>query len=103
VQSSAFADFLGVPVAFYGVGGYVALLVVSLIGLQPALVAHRGVTLALLAMALLGLAFTVYLTYVELFIIKAICRWCVASAAIIAAIAAVALHAWWRQRDQAPA
>jgi len=94
VQTSAYAVFLGVPVAFYGVAGYVALLVVSLVGLQPALVARRGLTVLLAAMAGLGLAFTLYLTYVELFVIHAICRWCVASAMVIAAIAVVALHAW---------
>jgi uncharacterized membrane protein len=31
-------------------------------------------------------AFTVYLTYIELFVIHAICRWCVGSAVIILAI-----------------
>lgn len=94
VQTSTYAVFLGVPVAFYGVAGYVALLVVSLVGLQPAFVARRGPTLLLAAMAGLGLAFTLYLTYVELFVIHAICRWCVASAVVIAAITVVALHAW---------
>lgn len=93
VQSSAYAVFLGVPVPYVGVGGYLGLLVVSLAGLQPGLLAHRGITRLLLAMALLGFAFTLYLTYVELFILHAICRWCVGSAAIITAIAVVAVAA----------
>lgn len=93
VQSSAYAVFLGVPVAFYGVAGYLALLVVSLAGLQPALAERRGPTRLLAAMAGLGLAFTLYLTYIELFVIHAICRWCVGSAVVIAAIAAVAFAA----------
>ena len=97
VQSSAYAVFLGVPVAFYGVAGYVALLVVSLVGLQPAFIARRGISQLLAAMAVVGLAFTVYLTYVELFVIHAICRWCVGSAVVIALIAGVALHALRRQ------
>ena len=42
VQTSSYAVFLGVPVAFYGVAGYVALLVVSLVGLQPSWVSRRG-------------------------------------------------------------
>lgn len=93
VQSSTYAVFLGVPVAFYGVAGYVALLVVSLVALQPAWLARREPVTLLAAMALLGFAFTVYLTYVELFVIRAICRWCVGSAVVITAIAGVALHA----------
>jgi uncharacterized membrane protein len=93
VQTSQYAVFLGIPVAFYGVAGYVALLVVSLVGLQPAWLPRRGPIALLAAMAGLGLAFTVYLTYLELFVIHAICRWCIASAVVIALIAAVAGHA----------
>jgi uncharacterized membrane protein len=36
-------------------------------------------------------AFTGYLTYLELFVIHAICRWCVGSAVIILGILVVAL------------
>ena len=92
VQTSSYAVFLGVPVAFYGVAGYVALLVVSLVGLQPQWLSRRGPVVLLAAMSGLGLAFTVYLTYLELFVIHAICRWCVGSAVIIAAITGVAVH-----------
>lgn len=91
VQTSAYAVFLGIPVAFYGVAGYVALLVVSLAGLQPAWVSRREPTLLLAAMSGLGLAFTLYLTYLELFVIHAICRWCVASAVVIALIFVISL------------
>ena len=44
-----------------------------------------------------GLAFTIYLTYLELFVIKAICRWCVGSAVIITLIFIVALLDWRRR------
>jgi uncharacterized membrane protein len=97
VQSSAYAVFLGVPVAVYGVAGYLALFIVSVVGLQPAWLGRREPTLLLAGMAGLGFAFTLYLTYVELFVIHAICRWCVGSAVVIAAIAAVALHALRRR------
>ena len=33
-----------------------------------------------------GVAFTIYLTYLELFVIHAVCTWCLASAGIIAGI-----------------
>jgi uncharacterized membrane protein len=92
VQTSAYAVFLGIPVAFYGVAGYLALLVVSLVGLRPSWVARRGPTVLLAVMSGLGLAFTLYLTYLELFVIHAICRWCVASAVIIALITGVSGH-----------
>ena len=91
VQTSAYAVFLGIPVAFYGVAGYLALLVVSLVGVQPAWVSRRGPTLLLAVMSGLGFAFTLYLTYLELFVIHAICRWCVASAVVIALIFGISL------------
>ena len=101
VQTSRYADLFGVPVAFYGVAGYALLLGVSLAGLQPRLLDGRRVTLLLAALATGGFLFTLYLTYLEVFVIHAICRWCVASAVIMTAIWAVTLHAWWGTRKGA--
>jgi len=93
VQTSRWADLLGVPVAFYGVVGYAVLLAVALVGLQQAWLGRRGPTLLLAGLATGGTAFSVWLTYLELFVIHAICRWCVASAAIMLLIWLVSLHA----------
>src|SRR3989449_1332636 len=93
VQTSRYAALFGVPVAFYGVVGYAALLTVALLGLRPRLLAERRVTLALAALATVGVAVSLYLTYLELFVIHAICRWCVGSAVIVTAIWGVALSA----------
>ena len=86
VQTSRFAELLGVPVAFYGVAGYATLLVVGLATLEGPFAADRRLTVLLAALATMGFAFTLYLTYVELFVLHAICRWCVASAAIMTGI-----------------
>ncbi|HEY6808086.1 MAG TPA: vitamin K epoxide reductase family protein [Gemmatimonadales bacterium] len=91
VQASAYARIAGVPVAFFGVVGYAVLFAVAYVGLQPAWAARPGPTRLLAALALGGVAFTAYLTYLELFVIHAICRWCVTSAAIITGIAVAAL------------
>ena len=85
VQTSSYAVLLGVPVAFYGVAGYLALLVVSLAGLSR-WAARREPTLVLLVLSGLGVAFSAYLTYLEAAVIHAWCRWCLVSAGIIAAI-----------------
>jgi uncharacterized membrane protein len=90
VQLSSWSRFAGLEVSLIGVLGYAGLLALSLASLQvgesrPWLV--RAITIA----AALGVVFTVYLTYLELFVIHAICRWCVASGAIILAIFVVAL------------
>ena len=89
VQASPYADFLGIPVALYGVVGYVVLLLLSLAAAQRPDVPRLDSALAILAS--LGFLFTVYLTALELFVIHAICRWCVGSAAIITGIMVLSL------------
>lgn len=86
VQTSRWAVFLGMPVAFYGVVGYALILGVALTGLRRA-------NAVIVALATGGVLFSCYLTYIELFVLHAICRWCVASAVIITAIWVVALLA----------
>ena len=81
VQASDYATILGVPVALLGLGMYVAVL-----GLVVARWVRPGLTLATTAatfgLTLAGAIFTGYLTYVELFVLEAICQWCVVSAVL---------------------
>lgn len=83
VQTSRYAELLGVPVALYGVAGYATLLILGLAALQPGWAADRRVGVLLAALATVGFGFTLYLTAIELFVLHAICRWCVASAVIM--------------------
>lgn len=91
VQMGPWGDFLGIPVAAFGVGGYLAILVVAVMGLQPRWEASRIPALLLVALAAGGVAFTAYLKYLEIFRIHAICRWCVVSAVMITAILGLAI------------
>jgi uncharacterized membrane protein len=79
VQSSDYAELVGIPVAVIGVVGYAEILV-SL--------AFRVEVTALLSYTAVG--FSAYLTWAELFKIDAICQWCVASAVVSVAIAVLA-------------
>jgi len=92
VQTSPYAMLFGVPVAFYGVVGYALIFAVALVGLQPAHLGRRWPTLVLAGLATGGVLFTLYLTYIELFVLHAVCRWCVASAVIIAVIFGVTVR-----------
>jgi uncharacterized membrane protein len=80
VQWSPWSRVAGIEVALIGVLGYAGLLAVSLASLQPGLVNRRWPAALLLVLAGVGVLFTVYLTYLELFVIHAICVWCVAYA-----------------------
>ena len=86
VQTSRFAELFGIPVAFYGVVGYAGLLGLGLAGLQPMFAANRRVSTLLAALTTVGFGFTLYLTAIELFVLHALCRWCVVSAVIMTAI-----------------
>jgi uncharacterized membrane protein len=79
VQSSDYARLAGIPVAVIGLVGYVAILASLWLPAQ--------VTAFL---AYVGVGFSSYLTWAELFRIDAICQWCVASALTLAGIAVLA-------------
>lgn len=98
VQTSAWSRFLGIEVSLIGVLGYVAMFGVSLAGLQPAYQQRRWPDTTLLLLSGGALAFSAYLTYAELFLIHAVCRWCVVSAVIVLLIFLVAFFGWWRGR-----
>lgn len=88
VQSSPWAYFLGIPVAAWGLAGYLAMLAVAMAGIQPRFAGSRWVPAALLALTTIALLFSVYLSYLEEFVIGAWCQWCIASA-ILAVMAFV--------------
>jgi uncharacterized membrane protein len=98
VQLSPYAELFGIPVALFGVLGYLAILALGLAGVQAPLAARRWPTTGLVLLAAMGVAFTGYLTYLEASVIHAWCRWCIVSAAIIAAIFGVAVAGWLGQR-----
>jgi uncharacterized membrane protein len=76
VQSSRYATILGIPVATLGVVAYLGLL------FSAVLRGEAGVYLGFL-IALVGAFFSAYLTYLEVFVIRALCQWCLASAAVM--------------------
>ena len=86
VQLSQWSRFGGLEVSLIGLLGYALLLGLTLVALQHPPSSRSWPMTVLLILSGLAVAFTGYLTYLELFVIHAICRWCVASAAIICAI-----------------
>jgi uncharacterized membrane protein len=91
VQLSKWAALLGVPVAVWGVVFYVAVLAVALAGLSGGLVDSRRVSLLLVAMTGFGVLFSLWLTWLELFVIHAICTYCVISAILVTILFVISL------------
>ncbi len=83
VAKSAYSHLAGVNVALIGIAGYLGLL-------GAALARGDAARFAGLMLALAGFGFSAYLTYLELFVINAICQWCVASAVLMTVLLTLA-------------
>ena len=86
VNTSKWATFLGLPVAGWGVGFYMAMFVLAMASTREEYAESRTISAVLLAVATTGVVFSAWLTYLELFEIHAICQWCVVSAIIVTVI-----------------
>ena len=95
VQASDYAKLGGVPVALLGVLGYLGLLAALIVDGENG----RG---AAAFLSLGGLGFSVWLTYVEVGILDAICIWCVGSAICMALLAAFTTARMLRSPPLAP-
>jgi len=91
VNTSKWAVFLGAPVAGWGVVFYVALFVVGLVSIQDRYADSAGVSKLLALITGVGFLFSLYLTSLELFVIHAICQWCVISFIIVTTSFVVAI------------
>lgn len=78
VNSSKYAMVYGIPVAVIGVGGYLAILLLLWMERRNSFLIENG-TLVVFGLALIGFLFTLYLIYVELALIHALCPFCVTS------------------------
>jgi uncharacterized membrane protein/glutaredoxin len=84
VQQSDYARLFGVlPIGVLGVAGYIAILIAWLIHRMTVNLCQALAGLALLGMTTFGVLFSIYLTFLEPFVIGATCAWCLSSAVIM--------------------
>ena len=91
VRQSTYAEIRGIPVALIGLLGYLIILVALLAERYYPPLAEHSLTLAF-GLSLVGTLYSAYLTYLELFVIHAICPYCVASAIIMLSIFILAVY-----------
>jgi uncharacterized membrane protein len=91
VNTSRWATFLGLPVAAWGLGFYVVALALAFMSVQERYADSRKMAVALAVLTGWGTVFSGWLTYLELFVIHAICIWCVTSACIVLVMFLVSL------------
>jgi len=86
VQTSPYAEVAGVPVAVLGFLTYLAIAVLWAWGEFGEGRLAELAPLGLLGIATFGTAFSAYLTFLEPFVIRAVCTWCITSAVTITLI-----------------
>lgn len=85
VQQSSYARLFGVlPIGWLGVAGYVAIIAAWLVKRSATGQLALLAAIALFAMTLFGTLFSIYLTFLEPFVIGATCMWCITSAIVMA-------------------
>jgi uncharacterized membrane protein len=94
VQLSRWSTFLGLPVAAWGAAYYAVVFALALAGVQDRWAESRRLALALITVTGWGVLFSAWLTYLELFVIHAMCRWCVVSAVLTALVFGLAVVDW---------
>jgi uncharacterized membrane protein len=82
VNSSAYAYIFDIPIAAFGAGLYLALVGLGLYRMRAGGQPLVQATMLFYGLTVAGAIFMGYLTAVELFVLQAICYWCVALAAI---------------------
>ncbi len=105
VQNSPYSQIGPIPVAVLGLLGYLIFLVVTALQLRSSLERRRMLAGLNFGLALGAFLYSVYLTYLELFVIYAICTWCVISAVLVTLILILAtweLVALTREPHEAP-
>lgn len=82
VNASRYSEVYGIPVAAIGLIGFLAILAVLLLENRQEFLRKNG-NLLVFGMSLVGVLYTAYLTYLEIFVIRAICPFCVFAAVTI--------------------
>lgn len=91
VQQSVYSTVAGTPVALFGLIGY--MLIVGLLVVEERRTPFASnVPLLIFGLTLIGAAYSAYLTYLELFVIFAICQYCVTSAIIMLILFGIAIY-----------
>jgi uncharacterized membrane protein len=100
VQMSKWAIFLGVPVAVWGVGFYLAMFFTASLGAFGDRAEQKWPSIAMAIMSGGGTLFSGWLTYLEVAEIHAICRYCVVSAVLVSVLFVLSILDWREPRDE---
>ncbi len=92
VNNSIYSEIgsTGIPIAVMGAGAFLAMLIVLLLEKRVSIFEDNGVVVVI-ALSMIGVLYSAYLTYIEIFVLKAICPYCVLSAVVLVILLIVTL------------
>jgi uncharacterized membrane protein len=79
VNSSSYSVIFGIPIAILGAGAYLTLLVILFLETRNVFFERNG-SILVFGITLAGTLYSIYLTYIEVAVLRAICPFCVISA-----------------------
>jgi len=82
VNASRYSEIYGIPVSLLGLIAYLAILALLIFEFRN-IVTRENSNLLVFGISLVGVIFSAYLTYIEYFVIYAVCPFCILSAIVI--------------------
>jgi uncharacterized membrane protein len=98
VNSSPYAEIGGIPIALLGAGAYLAIILLLLFENRGEFWAEYG-PIMVFGISLAGVLYSAYLTYIEIYVLRAICPYCVLSAILLVLLLALASIRLFRNPD----
>ena len=85
VNTSQYSEIFGIPIAILGAGAYLAAIILLFLENRGAFWAEYG-PMFVFGISLVGVLYSIYLTYVEIAILREICPYCVISAVLLVGV-----------------
>jgi uncharacterized membrane protein len=95
VQNSAYSEMFGIPIAYMGLALYLVLGAIILLEQRISLFAEYG-QIMVLGLSIFGWLFSMYLVYIQFFVLEALCPWCLAHEAIFTVFFGAAILRYMR-------
>jgi uncharacterized membrane protein len=99
VANSPYSEIFGIPIAILGLGAYLVIIGLHILESRSKLWLQNA-PLLIFGMTLAGTIYSAYLTYLEIWVIYAICPYCVLSAVVMTLLMIIALIRFWRGQSE---
>ena len=97
VTGSIYSEVLGIPVSLLGMGAFIFFIILALLALNGKF-SEKNAFQLIIAVSAIGLVIAAWFVYVMVYLLDAICPWCVLSHTILLAIFAISIYTFLKMR-----